>query len=362
MHRALLSLLLAASPALAGEKLLSVLELHNKLDGPDRKAVDPGYVSDRIRASVLDEKLGIQVMTRENMLVLLQSQGKTLEGCEGECEVDTGRRLGADYVISGEVLRVGAQLKASLKLHDTHSGTLIGAISASGVDVDALDTSIPAAVSRLTAALRLPVPPQVSTGAPPPAAPRPVSQGIVTMSIPAPDAEKWMLVAKDGSVLCQLPCKQRLDRGSSYYAERDADRAADRTRIAVPHPSSFAPGRSADAVFVPGRAGGQAGFWLIALGLAAGSLAAGAISVEHDTYCYPNGDCLDAKDPAHAGTPTTRVSPNPTLTRGLLAGGAVTAVVGIVLAIRGRDEHYEAVLAGGQARVHLAPNALAINF
>src|SRR5207302_5992865 len=80
---------------------------------------------------------------------LLQSQGKSLENCEGECEVDTGRRLGADYVISGEVLRVGATLKATLKLHDTHTGTLLGAVSASGVDVEALDANLAVAVKRL---------------------------------------------------------------------------------------------------------------------------------------------------------------------------------------------------------------------
>ena len=36
---------------------------------------------------------GVSLMTRENMLVLLQSSGKKLEDCEGECEVETGRRL-----------------------------------------------------------------------------------------------------------------------------------------------------------------------------------------------------------------------------------------------------------------------------
>src|SRR6059058_5901078 len=147
--RILLALVAVSAPAFAEGKMLSVLELHNKLAGADKSAVDAAYLSDRIRAEVLDAKLGVKVMTRENMFVLLQAQGKSLENCEGECEVDTGRRLGADYVVSGDLLRVGASLKATLKLHDTHSGTLLGAVSASGVDVEALDGNLPAAVKRL---------------------------------------------------------------------------------------------------------------------------------------------------------------------------------------------------------------------
>src|SRR3954470_2194041 len=168
--RILLALVALSAPAFADGKLLSVLELHNKLAGADKAAVDASYLSDRIRAEVLDAKLGVKVMTRENMFVLLQAQGKTLENCEGECEVDTGRRLGADYVVSGEVLRVGASLKTTLKLHDTHSGTLLAAVSASGVDVEALDGNLPAAVKRLVE----PIAPAPVAAAPQPNAAPPV--------------------------------------------------------------------------------------------------------------------------------------------------------------------------------------------
>jgi len=55
---------------------------------------------------------------------MLQAAGKTLEECQGECEVDTGRRLGADLIVSGEVLRFGSGLRINLKLHDVKSGQL----------------------------------------------------------------------------------------------------------------------------------------------------------------------------------------------------------------------------------------------
>src|SRR5438094_4330105 len=150
----LLLLLAASAPALADGKLLSVLELHNKLEGGDKKAVDASYLSDRIRAEVLDAKLGVQVMTRENMLVLLQSQGKSLENCEGECEVDTGRRLGADYVISGEVLKVGSHFKVDLRMHDTRDGQLISGATDSGATPDELDARIGEVIEELIKPLR----------------------------------------------------------------------------------------------------------------------------------------------------------------------------------------------------------------
>jgi len=66
------------------------------------------------------------------VIVLLESQGKHIEDCEGECEVDTGRRLGADYVVSGELLRIGTSFKLDLRLHETREGQLLRVAAASG--------------------------------------------------------------------------------------------------------------------------------------------------------------------------------------------------------------------------------------
>ena len=61
----------------------------------------------------------MDLIDRDNILVLLQASRKSLADCEGECEVDTGRRLGADLVVSGELLRFGSKLKLSMRLHET---------------------------------------------------------------------------------------------------------------------------------------------------------------------------------------------------------------------------------------------------
>ena len=326
--RFLLFALLAASPALAETKLLSVLELHNKLEGADKKAVDPAYLSDRIRAEVLDAKLGVQVMTRENMLVLLQAQGKSLENCEGECEVDTGRRLGADSVVSGELLRVGASLKATLKLHDTHSGTLLGAVSASGVDVEALDANLPAAVKRLIEPLAPKAASAPPAGPGPAEARRPVET--VSMRVAAPPEGKWLLVDKEGAMLCQLPCTQRLARGTAYYAERDADRTSDRQRVALPSTEAFATGRNVEAEYVSSRGSSNAGLWLSVIGLSSGAVGVGLLA-GRSSYSPPD-------------TPPSAVPG-----QALVVGGAATLLAGIVFVVISHEEHYEAKLAGGQA-------------
>jgi hypothetical protein len=86
--------------------------------------------------------------------VLLASAHKTLEECQGECEVDTGRLLGADLIVTGDMLRVGSHLKLDLRIHDTRSGQLVAGSTASGSSVDELDADLPRAVNELVSALR----------------------------------------------------------------------------------------------------------------------------------------------------------------------------------------------------------------
>jgi hypothetical protein len=149
-----LALPLAARAAEPIEKtqLLAVLEFVSKLDPADRKAADPAYFANAVRAAAVDVP-GIRVMTRENMLVMLRAQGKDLADCEGECEVDTGRRLAVDLVISGDLLKIGTSFKLDLRLHETQNGSLLAGGQASGTSVDDLDRAVPAAVNRLLSVL-----------------------------------------------------------------------------------------------------------------------------------------------------------------------------------------------------------------
>src|SRR5438874_11933315 len=141
----LLALLIAA-------QVVGVLEFRDKV--PAEQRIDAAYLSDQVRAAVKEILPQTKVITRENMLVLLQSSGKKIEECEGECEVDTGRRIGADLVVSGELLRFGTQYKLNMKLHDTRSGELISGSVASGTTADELDRALRPAVEKLVASLR----------------------------------------------------------------------------------------------------------------------------------------------------------------------------------------------------------------
>jgi hypothetical protein len=138
---------LAVPTVLVTSGKLAVLDFKSFTDA--LKPEDVRYFTDVVRGEVLRRAPGVQVMTRENLLVLLQATGKDMASCEGECEVDTGRRIGADMVISGEVLKVGTHFKLSLKLHETHDGRLLSTAVGSGKTIDELDDSAQTAAGEL---------------------------------------------------------------------------------------------------------------------------------------------------------------------------------------------------------------------
>lgn len=126
---------------------LAVLDLraYTKEVTPDQAR----YFTDLVRSATLRAAPGLEVMTRENVLVLLKASGKSLEDCEGECEVDTGRRLGADLIVTGEIQSIGKRLKIALRLHDTREGRLLSSTIASGNSMEELDDATNKAVADL---------------------------------------------------------------------------------------------------------------------------------------------------------------------------------------------------------------------
>ena len=126
---------------------LAVLDFKNYAKDLEKENVQ--YFTDLVRGVVLKGAPRFNVMTRENLMVLLESSGKKLEECEGECEVDTGRRIGADEVVSGEIQKLGSLYKMSLRLHDTREGRLLSSAIASGKSVEELDVSVQKAAEDL---------------------------------------------------------------------------------------------------------------------------------------------------------------------------------------------------------------------
>ena len=146
---ALVPLILAfvlTRPLNAEPKRIAVLELH---DYADLSRPEVEYVTDIVRKQALelpqDEYF---VMTRENIQEHMPPD-VTLADCEGECEIEAGRRVGADFVLSGEVLRFGAKFKVSLKLHETKNGRLLAQDNAEADTIGGLEAMVATAASRV---------------------------------------------------------------------------------------------------------------------------------------------------------------------------------------------------------------------
>lgn len=100
-----------------------------------------GAFSDAVRGGVVEGLAGsgIKVMTRENMMVLLRSMGRS-DCAEGDCEIETARNIGADFVISGSVVHIEDSYVVTLKLHESREGSLLGTDRVTAkTQLDALD-------------------------------------------------------------------------------------------------------------------------------------------------------------------------------------------------------------------------------
>lgn len=127
------------------QKRLAVLEF----TGPGFNDPEIENLTDIVRDEARKQATGYSVMTRESLLVLLQTNGKKLAECQGECEVETGRLVGADVVVSGSVLRFAGDVKVSLKMHATASAEFLSMAEAVRPTFKGLDEATRTACSTL---------------------------------------------------------------------------------------------------------------------------------------------------------------------------------------------------------------------
>ena len=92
----------------------------------------------------------------------MQAGGKSGAECEGVCDVDTGRLVGADYVVGGVLLRLGQEYKLTLKLYDVVSGQLLAGMHAAGATPEELEKQVRTVAPQLVSVLKPP------PGPPPP--------------------------------------------------------------------------------------------------------------------------------------------------------------------------------------------------
>lgn len=215
------ALLVLAGPwipiAHAGVVKLAVLELRNDAG---LGAAEVAYLTDRVRgfASQSLPSSAYLVMTRESIQGLLPAGVKLVDCLSSQCEVEVGRRIGADYIVTGEILKFGDELRMNLKVHHCVSGAFLGSETAGGPRLSDVETGAPAAAGRLFARVREhagagedaegPVGGAVREAWSPP---RDSATVVGFVSDPA-----GAVVIVDGRVVCQgTPCSRELPAGAT---------------------------------------------------------------------------------------------------------------------------------------------------
>jgi formylglycine-generating enzyme required for sulfatase activity len=145
---------LVTSSAFAVERpLLAVLDFEAPRAGLSEDEVVE--LSELARAEALDQLGGrYDIITRENLVDLLKSHGKTLEKCQGECETETGRLIGADVVVSGAVRKAFGAYTVVLKAHSTSPPKVLGIEKGKTKNSEEIPDLIVAAAAKLYAVLK----------------------------------------------------------------------------------------------------------------------------------------------------------------------------------------------------------------
>ena len=111
----------------AAEYRIAVLEFRG-ID-QDNPALLNG-LSDEVRRASLDVfPPGISIfsiLTRENILEVLQKEGRSTECLSETCEITLGRNMGADFIILGVLSEVEGYLRLTVSIFDTKKNTLLG--------------------------------------------------------------------------------------------------------------------------------------------------------------------------------------------------------------------------------------------
>jgi TolB-like protein len=130
----------------AKEERVAVLALRNRIQ-MSKEEVD--YLTGLVR-QIISKRMSRKylIMTQENIEVLLPPD-TNLEDCVSNCQVETGRTIGARYIITGDVLRFGSSLRLTLRMHDTKSGRLLASEVAKAKALDELEAPTERAVEAL---------------------------------------------------------------------------------------------------------------------------------------------------------------------------------------------------------------------
>ena len=171
-------------------------------------------MSDWVRTSALVLPADVlHVMTRENMLALLPPDRAMADCTEASCEMEFGRLVGADLVITGRVSRLGGHLHVHLRMYRSSDGVLL---SAERALIEREEVG-PEVLERATRGLfyRLGVLEESAEGQDAPAPGR--------VDAPRPGASSPGVGAGEGSQRGRLPEGEARERGSEEEEVRAGD-------------------------------------------------------------------------------------------------------------------------------------------
>ena len=102
------------------------------------------YLTDVLRSEAvkaLPAELNFTIITRENINMMLPT-GKVIEDCEGECLVETGKNISADYVAQAHVGRFANDLTITVELYETAGNKLLGSFSSRAPNIESIEREI----------------------------------------------------------------------------------------------------------------------------------------------------------------------------------------------------------------------------
>jgi TPR repeat protein/TolB-like protein len=162
-------------PVKAANQRIAVIEFVGKADSSQLQEL-----TDEARLGVLDVTKGkaYTVMTKESIATIARDLGVDLSKCtEAECEVDTGRQIGAHFVVTGKVTKTGRRFKFMMKVFNTDTAILLTGDTIRAKDLSELEAELRKFTRiQIAEALDLGAPPAapattVAAPAPPPGAP-----------------------------------------------------------------------------------------------------------------------------------------------------------------------------------------------
>lgn len=140
MKKFLFAILLGALNIFAAHvAVLETIGAPNTLDQNERMVLTD--ILRQIAVTTLPNYMGYTIMTRENINVMLPP-GKAIEDCEGECLVETGKNISADYVAQARAGKFGTNLTVTVELYETASGKLMSSYVCQGADAMELMSEI----------------------------------------------------------------------------------------------------------------------------------------------------------------------------------------------------------------------------